>query len=97
MQATKLALTPRFAVEAHLANVFAEKVAAQTEQYMTQEEEVSSEPGEQVEVEVPMQLLALTNQIRSLFLRLQLLHKSWTLATLFAPPLENGMIWSYSR
>src|SRR6266849_1471055 len=43
-------LTPRFAVEAHLANVFAEKAAAQTEQYLTQEEEVSSEPGEQVEV-----------------------------------------------
>ncbi len=49
-------LTPRFAVEAHLANVFAEEVAAQTEQHRTQKEEVSSEPGEQVEVEVPMQL-----------------------------------------
>jgi hypothetical protein len=62
-QATRIALTTRFAVEAHLAHVFAEEVAAQTEQHMTQEEGVSSEPGEQVEVEVPMQLLALTNQI----------------------------------
>src|SRR6266446_6157128 len=33
-------LTPRFAVEAHLANVFAEE-AAQTEQNMTKEEEAS--------------------------------------------------------
>jgi hypothetical protein len=40
-------LTPRFAVEAHLANVCAEEAVAQTEQRMTQEEEVSSEPGEQ--------------------------------------------------
>lgn len=49
-------LTPRFAVEAHLANVFSEEAAAQTEQRMTQEEEVSSKPDEKAEGEVPMQL-----------------------------------------
>src|SRR6266571_1985235 len=49
-------LTPRFAVEAHLANVFAEEAATQTEQNMTQEEEASREPREQVEMEVPEQL-----------------------------------------
>ncbi len=49
-------LTPRFAVEAHLAHVFAEEAAVQAEQDMTQEEEVSSEPSERAEVEVPIQL-----------------------------------------
>src|SRR6266702_5431128 len=49
-------LTPRFAIEAHLANVFAEQAAAQTEQNVTQEEEASREPREQVEMEVPEQL-----------------------------------------
>src|ERR1700730_6116749 len=49
-------LTPRFAVEAHLANVFAEQAAAQTEQNVTQEQEASNKPGEQAEVEVPMPL-----------------------------------------
>ncbi len=49
-------LTPRFAVEAHLANVFAEEAAVQTEQHVTQEEEASSEPVEQAEMEVPIQL-----------------------------------------
>lgn len=52
-------LTPRFAVEAHLAHVFAEEAeqqAAQAEQNMTQEEEVSNEPVEEAEVKVPMQL-----------------------------------------
>ncbi len=49
-------LTPRFAIEAHLANVFAEEAATQAEQDMTQEEEASREPREQVEMEVPEQL-----------------------------------------
>jgi hypothetical protein len=49
-------LTPRFAVEAHLANVFAEEATAQAEPNMIQEEEASDEPGEQAEVEVPMPL-----------------------------------------
>jgi transposase len=49
-------LTPRFAVEAHVANVFAEEAIAQTEPNMAQEEKASNEPGEQVEVEVPMPL-----------------------------------------
>ena len=49
-------LTPRFAVEAHLAHVFAEEAAAQAEQNMNHEEEVSNEPVEQAEMEVPMQL-----------------------------------------
>jgi len=49
-------LTPRFAVEAHLAHVFAEEAVAQTEPRMTQEEEVSGEPDDQAEGEVPMQL-----------------------------------------
>src|SRR5256884_4983990 len=39
-------LTPRFAVEAHLANVFAEQGAAQTEQHMAQEKATASELGE---------------------------------------------------
>src|SRR5437588_11240201 len=49
-------LTPRFAVEAHLANVFAEEAAAQTEQHSAQEQARASEPGEQAEGEVPMRL-----------------------------------------
>ena len=49
-------LTPRFAVEAHLANVFAEEAVALTEQQMAQEQATASEPGEQAEGEVPMQL-----------------------------------------
>ncbi|HLX56264.1 MAG TPA: IS1182 family transposase [Ktedonobacteraceae bacterium] len=58
-------LTPRFAVEAHLANVFAEEAAAQTEQHMAQEEATASEPGEQAEEEVPMQLpVALSQEDR---------------------------------
>src|SRR6266851_4737982 len=47
---------PRFAVEAHLANLFAEQAAAQTEQNVTHEEEPSNKPDEQAEVEVPMPL-----------------------------------------
>jgi transposase len=51
-------LTPHFAVEAHLANVFAE-------QHMTHEEEASNKPDEQAEVEVPMQLpVALSQEDR---------------------------------
>src|SRR6266581_8417445 len=42
-------LQPRFFVEAHLANVFAEQAAAQTEQNVTPEEEASNKPGEQAE------------------------------------------------
>jgi hypothetical protein len=58
-------LTPRFAVEAHLANVFAEQAAAQVEQHTTQEEEASRKPGEQAEVEVPMPLpVALSQEDR---------------------------------
>jgi transposase len=58
-------LTPRFAIEAHLANVFAEEAAAQAEQYMTQEEEASREPLEQAKMEVPMQLpVALSQEDR---------------------------------
>src|SRR5712691_6235096 len=49
-------LTPRFAVEAHLANVFAEEAAALTEQQTAQEQAPASEPGEQAEGEVPMPL-----------------------------------------
>jgi transposase len=49
-------LTPRFAVEAHLANVFAEEAVAQTEQNMTQEQAVSPGPGKQEEMSVPVQL-----------------------------------------
>ncbi len=55
-------LTPRFAVEAHLANVFAEKAAAQAEQHTAQEEEAPREPGEQAEVEVPLQLPVVLSQ-----------------------------------
>ena len=44
-------LTPRFAVEAHLANIFVKEVAAQTEQHLTQEEETVSEPDKQAEGE----------------------------------------------
>jgi transposase len=54
--AGKESLKPRFYVDVHLAHVFAEEAAAQAEQGMTQEEEVSSEPVERAEVEVPMQL-----------------------------------------
>src|SRR6266446_10720646 len=58
-------LTPRFAVEAHLANVFAEETAAQTEQHTAQEEATASEPGEQAEGEVPMPLpVALSQEDR---------------------------------
>jgi len=39
-------LTPRFAVEAHLANVFAEEAVPLTEQQMAQEQATASEPGE---------------------------------------------------
>jgi transposase len=46
-------LTPRFAVEAHLANVFAEEAVALSEQQMTQEPATASEPGEQAAGEIP--------------------------------------------
>src|SRR5436309_1776519 len=46
-------LTPRFAVEAHLANIFAEEAGALTEQQMTQEPATASEPDEQAAGEVP--------------------------------------------
>ena len=63
--ASKDSLKPRFAVEAHLANIFAKEVAAQTEQHLTQEEETLSEPDEQAEGEVPMPLpVALSQEER---------------------------------
>src|SRR5712691_6507455 len=58
-------LTPRFAVEAHLTNVFAEQAATQTEQQTAQEEATASEPGEQAEVAVPLTLpVALSQEDR---------------------------------
>lgn len=55
-------LTPRFAVEAHLAKVFAKEVVALTEQQMTQKQATASEPGEQAEGEVPRQLPVFLSQ-----------------------------------
>ena len=58
-------LTPRFAVEAHLANVFAEQTAALTEQQTAQEPATASEPDEQAEGDVPMPLpVALSQEDR---------------------------------
>lgn len=52
-------LTPRFAVEAHLANLFAEEAeeaAEETEQAVNQEGGAGRPPREQEETPVPMQL-----------------------------------------
>lgn len=58
-------LTPRFAVEAHLANVFVEEAAALTEQQTAQEQATASEPDEQAEGDVPMPLpVALSQEDR---------------------------------
>jgi hypothetical protein len=59
-------LTPRFAVEAHLANVFAEEAAALSEQQIAQEPATASQPGEEAGREVPMQLpVALSQEDRA--------------------------------
>src|SRR6266704_5645893 len=71
-------LTPRFAVEAHLANVFAEQAAAQTEQNVTPEEEASNKPGEQAEVEVPMPLpVSLSQEDRAALCQHNQEHYDW--------------------
>ncbi len=52
-------LTPRFAVEAHLTNLFApkaEQATEETEQAVSQEETATNEPVEQKEILVPVQL-----------------------------------------